>query len=236
MNRCEDRSRVVDFGTAPRTQRIVDIPRFMANAEAQRRQHILDAAERLLRHYGPAKTTIADIAKEADVGVGTVYLEFISKEAIIEELSRSWHTTVIGAMRSAAGGSAARYGERLRAVFDARLTSFLHLADLGAHARDLVHCVRPCVQSAHSHFEAAERALLVDLLRAGAQARELAASDPELTALTLQRAYSSFAPPRVFGQPVDEVQRLHAAMHDLILNGLLERPSKRGKRPAPGSR
>ena len=209
----------------------------MTNVEAQRRQHILSAAERLLRHYGPAKTTIADIAKEADVGVGTVYLEFLSKEAIIEELSRSWHTAVIAAMRSAAGGgaaggSAARYGERLCAVFDARLESFLRLAEQGAHARDLVHCVRPCVQNAHSHFEAAERALLVDFLRAGTQARELAVKDLETTAITLQRAYSSFAPPRIFGQPVDEVRRLHAAMHELVLNGLLERPLKRGKRSA----
>lgn len=204
----------------------------MTNAEAQRRQHILSAAERLLRHYGPAKTTIADIAKEADVGVGTVYLEFLSKEAIIEELSRTWHTAVIAAMRSAAGGGGARYSERLCAVFDARLESFLGLAEQGAHARDLVHCVRPCVQSAYSHFEAAERALLVDFLRAGTQARELAVKDLETTAITLQRAYSSFAPPRVFGQPVDEVRRLHAAMHELVLNGLLERPLKRGKRPA----
>lgn len=204
----------------------------MTNVEAQRRQHILSAAERLLRHYGPAKTTIADIAKEADVGVGTVYLEFISKEAIIEELSRSWHTAVIAAMRSAAAGSAASYSERLREVFDARLESFLRLAEQGAHARDLVHCVRPCVQNAHSHFEVAERALLVDFLRAGTQARELAVKDMEATALTLQRAYSSFAPPRIFGQPVDEVRRLHAAMHELVLNGLLERPLKRGKRSA----
>jgi AcrR family transcriptional regulator len=206
----------------------------MTNAEAQRRQHILSAAERLLRHYGPAKTTIADIAKEADVGVGTVYLEFMSKEAIIEELSRSWHTAVIAAMRSAAGG-AARYSERLRAVFDARLESFLRLAEQGAHARDLVHCVRPCVQTAHSHFEAAERALLIDFLRAGTQARELAVKDLESTALTLQRAYSSFAPPRIFGQPVDEVRRLHAAMHELVLNGLLERPLRRSKRSAATS-
>ena len=204
----------------------------MTNVEAQRRQHILSAAERLLRHYGPAKTTIADIAKEADVGVGTVYLEFLSKEAIIEELSRTWHTGVIAAMQSAAGGGAARYSQRLCAVFDARLESFLRLAEQGAHARDLVHCVRPCVQNAHTHFEAAERALLVDFLRAGTQARELAVKDLETTAITLQRAYSSFAPPRIFGQPVDEVRRLHAAMHELVLNGLLERPLKRGKRSA----
>ena len=33
--------------------------------EGQRREHILAAAARLLKHYGPGKTTIADIAREA---------------------------------------------------------------------------------------------------------------------------------------------------------------------------
>jgi hypothetical protein len=59
----------------------------VGTAEAERRQTILAAAERLLRHYGPGKTTIAEIAREADVGVGTVYLEFSSKDAILEALS-----------------------------------------------------------------------------------------------------------------------------------------------------
>jgi len=45
-----------------------------------RRRVILDTAARLLRHYGPAKTTMADIARAADIAVGSVYLEFASKE------------------------------------------------------------------------------------------------------------------------------------------------------------
>ena len=40
--------------------------------EPDRRLLILEAAGRLFRHYGPFKTTVADIAREARVGVGTV--------------------------------------------------------------------------------------------------------------------------------------------------------------------
>jgi AcrR family transcriptional regulator len=196
----------------------------MTHAETERRQQILDAAARLIQHYGPNKTTMADIAREADVGVGTVYLEFTSKDAIVEELSSRCYAAVLRTMQDAAGDSAARYRDRFRAVFDARCEAFLCLSEQGSHARDLVHCMCPGVRTAHTSFTASEKALLVDLLRAAAQAREFAVNDPETTALTLLRAYSSFAPPWIFSQPADQTRALHAAMHELVLHGLLRRP------------
>lgn len=198
----------------------------MATAEALRRQHILEAAERLLCHYGPGKTTIAEIAREADVGVGTVYLEFTSKEAILEELSTRRYEGVLGAMREALGSGALRYATRLRAMLDARCEAMLRLAAAGPHARDLVHCGHAGVKSAHERYAATERALVADLLRAATQAREFSVADPEQGARTLLRAYVSFAPPFIFGSTADEVRRLHAAMHELVLKGLLRRPAR----------
>ena len=46
------------------------------------RQKILDAAQHRLWHYGYKKTTIDEIASDAGVGKGTVYLHFDSKEDI----------------------------------------------------------------------------------------------------------------------------------------------------------
>ena len=106
----------------------------------ERRQRILRATDRLLRRYGPSKTTIADIAREADVAVGTVYLEFESKDAIIEELSTGHYRDVLEAMRAAAGQSSRPYRDRLRAAFDARVATLLDLAGQGEHACDLLHC------------------------------------------------------------------------------------------------
>lgn len=60
-----------------------------------RRKNILDAATRLFRHHGHAKTTMADIAREAGVAVGSVYLDVPSKEAIVEELSSITHVRVV---------------------------------------------------------------------------------------------------------------------------------------------
>jgi AcrR family transcriptional regulator len=204
------------------------------NDDACRREQILKAADRLLRHYGPHKTTVADVAREAKVGVGTVYLEFPSKDAIIEELSRSRYREVIGAMRAAAAAQRP-FRERLCAVFDARLGAFLSVAEEGAHACDLVHCVSSAVKSAQSSFYEEELALFIDLLQKGAEAGELAVREPETVARSLLRAYVSFTPPGLFGRDADEARRAIGAMHELILHGLLRRSPPEKGRKADGS-
>jgi AcrR family transcriptional regulator len=51
-------------------------------AEAARQENvtrILDCAERLFRHYGYAKTTVADVAKELGMSTANIYRFFASK-------------------------------------------------------------------------------------------------------------------------------------------------------------
>lgn len=51
-----------------------------------RRQRILDAAANLFVHYGYDKTTVSDIAREAGVSKGAIYLHFDSKDDLFEGL------------------------------------------------------------------------------------------------------------------------------------------------------
>ncbi len=64
------------MGTRERRQREAD----------NRRQEILDAAQRLFWKNGYAGTSIPQIAKEAELAPGTIYLYFPSKEALYVEL------------------------------------------------------------------------------------------------------------------------------------------------------
>jgi AcrR family transcriptional regulator len=50
------------------------------------RGELLAAATRVLARHGFAGTKIADIAREADVGVGTFYLHFATKDALLDAL------------------------------------------------------------------------------------------------------------------------------------------------------
>lgn len=54
--------------------------------ENDRQTRILDAAAALIAHYGFDKTTVSDIAREAGVSKGAIYLHFESKEALMEAL------------------------------------------------------------------------------------------------------------------------------------------------------
>ncbi len=199
----------------------------------RRRACILDAADRLLRHYGPQKTTVADVAREAGVGVGTVYLEFPSKDAIVEELSRARHCAVLAAMRAAATAKGRTTAEQLAGALDARLDALLSIAAEGAHACDLVHCVSAAVKSAQATFYEDQLALVADLVRRGVATGELEVADTDQTARTLLRAYTTFTLPFLGGKDPDEVRRALAAMHRLVLHGLLRR-SPRAAGPAAG--
>lgn len=56
--------------------------------QIERAESILDAAETLIVRYGYDKTTVSDIAREAGISKGAIYLSFESKEALFEALLR----------------------------------------------------------------------------------------------------------------------------------------------------
>ena len=51
-----------------------------------REQRILDAAADLIVHFGYDKTTVSDIAREAGISKGAIYLHFSSKDSLFEAL------------------------------------------------------------------------------------------------------------------------------------------------------
>ncbi|MFF2092315.1 TetR family transcriptional regulator [Paenibacillus sp. NPDC058174] len=62
----------------------------MANEQVLTKEAILDAAEQVLRRYGPDKTSVVDIAKALQVSHGTLYRHFPSKTALREAVTDRW--------------------------------------------------------------------------------------------------------------------------------------------------
>ena len=193
----------------------------MKSCDSKRRRAILDAADRLFQHYGPGKTTIGEIAKAVGIGVGSVYLEFESKEQIVAELAGDRARQVAGAMRRAArrGAPSARLG----AALEARIEALFDLAREGAHACDLVTCGSGA--GSVVRFGEQERELLREILEEGAAEGELAVGKVDTALVLLQRAYVSFSPPWLFEQDRAEVLRLVRALNRLLLDGLRARGS-----------
>ena len=53
-------------------------------------EQVLEAAEGVLRRYGPAKATVVDVARELGVSHGSVYRHFPSKAALRDAVAGHW--------------------------------------------------------------------------------------------------------------------------------------------------
>lgn len=189
---------------------------------SDRRDRILEAAKRLFLHYGPFKTTVADIAREAEVGVGTVYLEFQNKDTVLGALSRQGHARVLSAMREALFG-AGTFEHRLRLAIDARLDAFVALSNGGAHGPDLFRACCPAVGDAHAEFHTAELDLLTRFLTQAKQSGTFVVDEPDEEAAALRLAYRAFAPPSLFEYPIATMRRRLPRVHRIVLYGLVVR-------------
>ena len=111
-------------------------------------ERILEAAEDVLRRFGPSKTTVVDVARALGVSHGSVYRHFPSKAALRDAVTERWlHRisdpleTVVKAKQPAP--------ERLKAWFDALIAAkrrrcldeaelFATYVGLAADAREVV--------------------------------------------------------------------------------------------------
>jgi AcrR family transcriptional regulator len=60
------------------------------NDEVLTPNRILDAAEEVLRRFGPTKTTVVDVARALNVSHGSVYRHFPSKAALRDAVAERW--------------------------------------------------------------------------------------------------------------------------------------------------
>jgi AcrR family transcriptional regulator len=73
-------------------------------AKAARREHILAAARRVFASRGFRGTTIADIADEANIALGTIYLYFASKEDVFAALNQQLISLITAALSDVPAG------------------------------------------------------------------------------------------------------------------------------------
>lgn len=98
------------------------------NDSALTADKILDAAEEVLRRFGPAKATVVDVARALGVSHGSVYRHFPSKAALRDAVAERWLSR-ISAPLEAVVSEKGPAPERLRHWFDV----------LMQHKRKMVH-------------------------------------------------------------------------------------------------
>ena len=183
---------------------------------AGHRDRILDAAERLLGRFGYRKMTVDDIAAEAGIGKGTVYLSFPSKEEVVLSTVDRIVDRVCAAMEEAAARDASA-PDRLRAMLRARvLVRFEAVAAYSASLNDLLGSVRAALLARRvRHFER-EIGLLARVIAGGQEDGELAAGAPRRIGRALVLATNSFLPYALSPDELGDARRLSREAGDVI--------------------
>jgi AcrR family transcriptional regulator len=181
---------------------------------------ILDAAEDVLRRFGPAKATVVDVARALGVSHGSVYRHFGSKAELRDAVASRWLNRVSAPLDEIAyeNGPAK---ERLRRWLD-RLIKIKHskvlddpelfatYTELAADARE--------VAAEHVSRLAASLARIVE---DGIERGEFAPTDPAIAGRAVLHATSRFHHPANAGEwSSPTIGKEFEAVWRLVLHGL----------------
>lgn len=186
-------------------------------------ERILEAAEDVLRRFGPDKATVVDIARELGVGHGSVYRHFPSKAALRDAVAEGWLASVSEPLATVAAEEGPA-PERLRRWLDLLIESkrsrafedpelFATYVKLAGESREVI--------TAHV---GALTEQLTTIIADGAKQGEFTVADPAVAARAVFDATSRFHNPVHAAQWSDPgIDEAFEGVWALVLAGL--RPS-----------
>ncbi|RYP83798.1 TetR/AcrR family transcriptional regulator [Nocardioides guangzhouensis] len=181
---------------------------------------ILDTAEEVLRRYGPAKTTVVDVARALAVSHGSVYRHFPSKAALRDAVTQRWLDRVSAPLADVVAGDGPA-AERLRSWVGLLAATKQGIAredpELFATFRQVTSEAGEVVDAHVAHLAAQ----LARIVEAGRDDGEFAVADPAVAGLAVLQATALFHHPAHadewgsagLGDQLD-------AVLDLVLDGL----------------
>ncbi|MCA1816333.1 MAG: TetR/AcrR family transcriptional regulator [Acidobacteria bacterium] len=195
-----------------------------AIAREETRDLILDAADRLLARYGYRKMTVDDIAREAGIGKGTIYLHFKSKEEValsrIDRVIEQLKDRLLEMARTTHP-----VPERLRRMLLERvLFRFDAVQHYTESLNDIFATVRPGLLARRERHFADEAAIFAEVLKEGRRAGVFAFRDTRATARAFIVATNALLPYTLSVRELGERKRVEeetAQIAQLIINGLL---------------
>jgi len=196
-------------------------------------ERILEAAEDVLRRFGPGKATVVDVARALGVSHGSVYRHFPSKAALRDAVAERWLARISDPLREVAAGDGPA-PERLRRwlelLISSKRTRALEDPELFATYVQLVEASREVVIAHVEHLVGQLTRIIADGIERG----ELDVTDPDGAARAVFDSTSRFHNPAHAAQWSDpEIDEAFEGVWDLVARGLGGTLTRRGRGVPP---
>lgn len=191
------------------------------NDSALTPERILDAAEEVLRRYGPDKATVVDVARVLEVSHGSIYRHFPSKAALRDAVAERWLLRVsmpLAAIAQEKGPAVERLHRWLERLMTLKRQNFLDDPELFATYHAIVEESREVVQ-AHVDELVGQ---LTQIIESGISSREFKVSDHHEAAKAVFNATIRFHhPAHAAGWSHPDIDTDFAQLWRLLLAGLV---------------
>jgi AcrR family transcriptional regulator len=196
-----------------------------------RKDEVFAAFERLVGRFGLDKVTMQDLAREAGISVGAIYLDFKNKDALIAAIEEKWRGHV--AQRNAAIVASVRTPEeKLHAIIVEHVSRFSALIRENRAAFELL---KGAMQLRYIHRTVADtRKEIFDLMIASTvrvleEGRELgvfAVADVDRTARLFVEAFAEyFSAPEAIKKEHADIVGSAEGMFELLLKAIKAQPT-----------
>ncbi|MDG1826611.1 MAG: TetR/AcrR family transcriptional regulator [Henriciella sp.] len=185
------------------------------------RQQILDAAMQRIMHYGYAKTTMAEIARDCDMSAGNIYRFFASKIDIAEAMARKLNME-INAFNAALARGSGTAPDKMRRFHHTALKTTFEKLDKNAKILEVAEVLAHERPTFANEEMAQERIHLVQILDQGIADGDFAPMEnPNFIAEMMQSATMKFRYPQLWSRlTLPKLQRELDGVMDIMLAGL----------------
>ncbi|BCW87210.1 hypothetical protein sos41_03370 [Alphaproteobacteria bacterium SO-S41] len=188
------------------------------------RTRILEAATKRFKHYGYAKTSMAEIAADLQMSPGNLYRYFPGKIDIALAIADEHHEKQFEDLTAIASKPGAPVIERLRDFFHADMVQTYRMIEKDPRTFELAQIIKTERPTWVNGQLLQERKLIVGLLQEGVDSGEFDLPDVAFSAEMLQSAMMKFRYPQLWTNlKLPALEREFDGVTQLLLFGLAGR-------------
>ncbi len=184
------------------------------------RGKILSAAKERFWRFGIKKTTIDEIAADADVGKGSVYLHFESKEEIALAILLEYKHEIFVEQEAVAADTSRIVVERIKDVLRLPVLKAQEHCIMSPMVMEMIHAIKPQFSTRFKEITEKENQLIAKMITEANATGEMHVEEPYESARIIKLLSMVFMPSSPSFALVRDSREEIGRMVDLIYKGL----------------